>query len=124
MTIDDLYAEWIAAFRRKDVDAIIALLTEDYTLWAPGKPPMTDRESLRPAMIAAFRDFDLEPAFERDAQFVSGDLAVDLGWDVQTITPRAGGEPKTMRQRVAVVLRRDPDGRWRFARGITQPGPA
>lgn len=123
MTIDDLYSEWIAAIRKKDVDAVIALLTPDYTLWVPGKPPMNGRDAMRQPMTAALAAYDLEPVFEREAQFVDGDLAIDFGWDSQTLTPRAGGESKTMRQRVAVVMQRGTDGRWRFARGISQPGP-
>ena len=40
------------------------------------------------------------------------------------VTPRAGGDSITQRQRVFMILRRQIDGRWLFARGMSQPGPA
>jgi ketosteroid isomerase-like protein len=54
---------------------------------------------------------------------VLGDWAFERGWDVQTVTPRAGGPGKVQRQRVFLMLRRGADGRWRFARGMSQAGP-
>ncbi len=51
-------------------------------------------------------------------------LAFEWGWDVQTVRPKNGGEARNQRQRVAVVLMRGDDGRWRFARGMVQGGPA
>lgn len=65
----------------------------------------------------------IEPRFEREERIVSGDLAVGPGWDVQTLRPRGGGAARTQRQRVLMVLRRGPDGRWRYARGMSQAGP-
>lgn len=120
--IDALYAAWDDAFRRGDTEALLALLTDDYSLWAPGAGEM-GVESLRPRLAAALAAYDVEPVFERVERIVSGDLAVERGWDVQTIRPRAGGPSRVQRQRVFVVLRRGADGRWRFARGISQPGP-
>ncbi|HEX4959648.1 MAG TPA: SgcJ/EcaC family oxidoreductase [Thermoanaerobaculia bacterium] len=121
--IDALYEAWSDAFRRQDVEAIFGLLTPDYVLWAPGAPPM-GRDELRPRMAAALATYELVPAFEREERIVSGDLAFERGWDVQQVRPRAGGEEKSQRQRVFLVLRRGEDGLWRFARGMSQPGPA
>ena len=123
MTVDDLYAARGDAFRRHDVDAILALLTSDYTLYASGAPPLMGRDSMRPALAQALATYDISPSFERLDLLVDGDLAVDFGWDVQTVTPRAGSEPKTARQRVVLVMRRQADGRWLFARGLSQPAP-
>lgn len=69
--IDALDDAWREAFRRRDVDAILGLLTPDSVLGAPAARPIMTRQ-----------------------------------------------------QRVFVVLRRAPDGVWRFARGTAQPGPA
>jgi uncharacterized protein (TIGR02246 family) len=121
--IDALYEAWREAFQRQDVDAIVSLLATDYVLWAPGIPAM-GREELRPRLAAALAAHEIFPAFEREERIVSGDLAFDRGWDVQQFRPRAGGEMQAQRQRVFLVLRREPDGVWRFARGMSQPGPA
>ena len=121
--IDALYLAWRDAFKRGDVDAILGLLTPDYVLWAPGKPAIGFAE-LRPLLLAAVGAFEVDSTFEREERIVSGDVAIERGWDVQRIKPRAGGPVQIQRQRIFVVLRRTPEGVWRFARGISQPGPA
>jgi uncharacterized protein (TIGR02246 family) len=121
--IDALFAEWQDAFQRKDVDAILALVTKDYQLWAPGADAM-GIDGLKPRLAAALAAFDVEPSYEREERVVSGDLAFERGWDVQRVIPRNGGAVITQRQRVFMILRREPDGRWRFARGMSQPGPS
>jgi uncharacterized protein (TIGR02246 family) len=120
--IDDLYAAWGEAFQRQDVDAIVELMTPDYVLWAPGAAEL-DAEALRPRLKAAFAAYKITSEFECVERFVAGDLAVDRGWDVQQLRPRFGGEEMVNRQRVILVLRRSSDGKWRFARGMSQPGP-
>jgi len=121
--IDDLYAAWGEAFRRQDVDAVVELMTPDYALWAPGAPEL-DAEALRPRLKAAFAAHEITSTFECIERLVAGDLAVDRGWDIQRLRSRSGGEEVIHRQRVMLVLRRCSDGVWRFARGMSQPGPA
>lgn len=115
--IDALYAAFAEAFRHKDVDAVFELLTEDYVLLTRDAPPI-GRAALGPRLAAVLAAFDIVPAFEREEQIVSGDLAFEQGWDVQTVRPRAGGDERTQRQHVALLLRRGADGVWRFARGM------
>jgi ketosteroid isomerase-like protein len=121
--IDHLYAAWSDAFCRGDVEAVVALLTADYVLWAAGAPSL-NVEALRPRFAAAFAAYEITSAFECEERLISGDLAFDRGWDVQQVRPRSGGEAQSMRQRVFLLLRKCPDGLWRFARGMSQPGPA
>jgi len=83
-----------------------------------------NRDELRPRLAVALATYDLVPAFECEERLVSGDLAFERGWDVQEIRPRTGGDVRSQRQRVFLILRRGSDGRWRFARGMSQPGPA
>jgi ketosteroid isomerase-like protein len=121
--IDDLYTAWGEAFRLQDVDAIVELMTPDYVLWAPSTAEL-DPESLRPRLKAAFAAYDITSTFECVERLVAGEVAVDRGWDVQQLRPRPGGEVLLHRQRVMLVLRRSSDGKWRFARGMSQAGPA
>ena len=121
--IDLLYAAWRDAIQRKDVEAIFSLLSPDYLLYAPNAGPM-DIAQLRPRLTQALAVYDIEPSFEREEQIVSGDLAFERGWDVQTIRPLNGGAVQVQRQRVFLVLKKGDDGRWRFARGMSQAAPA
>jgi ketosteroid isomerase-like protein len=120
--IDDLYRAWGDAFRRQDVDAIIALLTADYVLWAPGVPPLS-ADGLRPRLTAAFAAYEIIPEFQCEERLVSSGLAFERGWDTQKVQPRSG-EIQFHRQRVFLLLRLCSDGAWRYARGMSQPGPA
>jgi ketosteroid isomerase-like protein len=120
--IDELYEAWGEAFQRKDVHAILELLAQDYVLWPTGAPAI-DRDSLVPRLAATLKSYDVTPSFEREERLVAGDLAFERGWDVQHVRPYTGGEATTHRQRVFLVLQRGDDGRWRFARGMSQPGP-
>jgi uncharacterized protein (TIGR02246 family) len=121
--IDELYKAWGEAFQRKDVHAILDLLAQDYVLWPTGAPAI-DRNSLVPRLAATLRSYDVTPSFERVERLVEGDFAFERGWDVQHFRPYTGGETTTHRQRVFLVLQRGDDGRWRFARGMSQPGPS
>jgi ketosteroid isomerase-like protein len=121
--IDDLYTAWGEAFRLQNVDAIVELMTPDYVLWAPGTAEL-DPESLRLRLKSAFAAYDITSTFECVERLVAGEVAVDRGWDVQQLRPRSGGEVLVHRQRVMLVLRRSSDGKWRFARGMSQAGPA
>jgi uncharacterized protein (TIGR02246 family) len=121
--IEALYVAWADAFGRGDVEAVLALVTPDYELWAPGRDPI-GYAALRPMLEAAFATYEIEPGFERVTCLRADRLAIDCGWDVQHLRPRQGGDPRTLRQRVFVVLRQGPDGRWQFARGMSQPGPS
>jgi ketosteroid isomerase-like protein len=67
--------------------------------------------------------YDVTPSFELEERLVAGDWAFERGWDVQQVRPCNGGEVTTHRHRVFLMLQRGVDGRWRFARGMSQPGP-
>ena len=121
--IDGLYVAWSEAFRRADVNAIVELMTPDYVLWSPGAADL-DAAVLRPRLTATFAAYEITSTFECVERLVAGDFAVDRGWDIQRLRSRSGGEEVVHRQRVMLVLRRSADGEWRFARGMSQPGPS
>jgi ketosteroid isomerase-like protein len=120
--IDELYDTWREAFARGDDAAVFTLLTPDYTLW-PAGGAMVGIDQLRVQLKLAFERYEVDSTFERVECFVSGNLAIDCGWDVQRVRPRDGSPERHQRQRVWVMLRRGNDGRSRFARGIAQAGP-
>ena len=121
--IDQLYEAWGEAFQRKSLQDILDLLTPDYVLWPAGAPAMS-RDAIVPSLAATLKAYDVTPSFEREERLVSGDLAFERGWDIQQVRSCAGGETKIHRQRVFLVLQRGADSRWRFARGMSQPGPS
>ena len=115
--ITAFHARWADAMSRGDVDAIMSMLEPSYVLWLPNAPEMT-RDALRPVLVATFARGRVESSFECEARVIRDGLAVERGWDVQTLTPANGEPARSARQRVTVVLRRGEDGEWRFAWGV------
>lgn len=120
--IGRLHAAWSSAIGSGDVDAALDLLCDDYILLSPGNAPVK-REALRPALLGAVKRFQITSTFVRDELLVSGDLCFERGWDVQETCAREGGDVQSQRQYVFLILRRDKDGRWKFARAMRQPSP-
>jgi hypothetical protein len=68
---------WSEAFRRQDIEAIMAMLTPDYVLWAPGVLPQ-NADGLRPLFAAAFAACKVNPTFECDERWVAECRSLDL----------------------------------------------
>ena len=117
--IDQLFADFTDALRRGDCDALAELVTEDAEFWSPGLPAVRGREHVRVMMRGACERFVVERSWD-EVERLSGDgFAVSVGIERTRATPRGGGEPVEVVQRGWTMARRGADGRWRFARGIT-----
>jgi uncharacterized protein (TIGR02246 family) len=114
---------WVAAVATGDADALRDLLTDDYEVWAHGAAPIRGPEASVTAMRAALLRFRIEQNFEPIETIVTGDWAFERGIESMTVTPIAGGPSQTMEQRALLILRRGADGRWRYARGMTNGLP-
>jgi len=122
-TIDDLRAAWIDAVKRGDPSALGTLLTDDYEVWANGAAPLRGPSVAMAAMAGALARFSIEQSLEVIETIVAGDLAVERGIERMTLTPRGGGQMQQFEQRAFLVMRRGPDGNWRYARGMTNQLP-
>lgn len=118
--VDELLDKWSEALRRSDPDALAALVTEDCEFWSPGQPPMIGRAALRDSFVEAFRKYNVEQQWAERERIESGDYVLLRGTEKNIITPRKGIGESVVLQRAFTLVRRDPDGVWRFARGITQ----
>jgi uncharacterized protein (TIGR02246 family) len=120
--IEALRGRWVAAIKARDPDALIDLLTDDYEVWANGAPPFKGPRAAADGMRAALDRFEIEQGFEPIETVVCGDWAFERGVETIVATPREGGEPTNVTRRALLILRRGPDGNWRFARGMTNAG--
>jgi ketosteroid isomerase-like protein len=79
-------------------------------------------------MGAALAQLSVEQSYEPSETVVSGDWAFQRGIERIRATPRGGGPTREHVQRALVIMRRGEDGRWRYARGMTnglpEPPPA
>lgn len=121
--IERLLADWAVAVRRKDLDALLRLVAPDAEFWSHGAPALRGHAAIRETFRAFFERFDLEQGFESVELLVRGDLAVLRGVEHNHLVPADGGPPVEQTQRAVSVLARGADGRWLFARGITNLPP-
>jgi uncharacterized protein (TIGR02246 family) len=116
--IDRLFADWMEAGKRGDVAAVVSLITEDAEFWTHGAPAVKGRQAVAAMMEGFFAGFHFEQSFEALERIVVDGWAFVRGFELNRVTPK-GGETVEIRQRAFMVLRRDEDGRWCFARGMT-----
>jgi len=121
--IQELLEEWGEAIQKGDADALAALVTEDAEFWAHGVAPLIGRQALLSAFKPLFAGYDADQEFDMQELVVSGDLAFMRGLEHNKMRPKDGSQPIERSQRGFSIMRRDADGKWRFARGMTNLPP-
>lgn len=114
---------WIAAIAARDAESLRPLLTDDYEVWAHGVEPFVGPDVAVAAMAAALERNRVEQSFEPIETVIAGDWAFERGIERIEVTPLDGGPMRSASQRALLILRRGDDGRWRFARGMTNGLP-
>lgn len=117
--IEQTLSAWATAIRDADMDALGALVTEDAEFWTHGAAPLKGPKALIEAFEPFFAQFEMQQDFTLQELIVLDQYAFMRGFEVNRLLPRDGGETVEVRQRAFSLLRREQDGRWRFARGMT-----
>lgn len=118
----------IAANTALDLDALVALTTDDVVLLAPGRAPVVGHEALR-----KFYDELLDRA--PDVQVLAysenweevrivGDFAFQWGTITERSKPTVSGAETTSSVHAMRMLARQPDGSWKIARAMWNTAPA
>lgn len=121
--IEKLFHDWADAGRRGDAQAMARMVTENAEFWSHGAPPLKGRDEVVSRMTTFFESYEIDQGFERQEIVISGDLAFVRGMEINRVIPRDGAPPLEIRQRAFSILFREPDGAWRFARGMTNKPP-
>lgn len=121
--IQELLDAWRDAMRRGDADALASLVTEDAEFWTHGIAPLVGRQALRDALTPVFIGYEAEQEFDLQELVVSGNFAFMRGMERNTMKAKDGSQLLERRQRAFSIMRRDSDGKWRFARGMTNLPP-
>jgi uncharacterized protein (TIGR02246 family) len=122
-SIRELTARWIAAVRAQDIDRLLSLVTDDVVFLPSSGPPIRGKEAVGDLYRSLFGQFDVEQSASTEEIEVAGDWAFSWGAETMTLSPRGGGQPIRLRGKGLTILRRQPDGSWRFARAINNPSP-
>jgi uncharacterized protein (TIGR02246 family) len=113
-----LRSEYTAARNDGDVQRLMALWTDDAVFMPMDEPTLTGREAIG-RHIQDFLDqspgeIELVPAETR----VAGDWAFERGTEIVTMRTDPGGPSATIDVKYLVILKRQPDGSWKYARYI------
>lgn len=115
---------WVQAVADANPNALRDFLADDYEVWAHGAESIRGPAGAAAAMAGALARFDIAQSFEPIETVVCGDWAFERGIETMILTPREGGEPREIVQRALLILQRGSDGRWRYARGMTNGLPS
>lgn len=122
--IRKLTEDWLAAVRAKDVARLSAMVTDDAVFLPPGFPPIRGKAGVETMYRSFFPQFSsVEQTVSIEELQVAGDWAFAWGAEKFTMVPKAGGAPIEIEGKGMSILRRQPDGSWKFARGINNSGP-
>ena len=113
-----LVDEFDEAINAGDFEAMAQLYDEDAIRMPAEAPPQMGRDAIREWFRTERGQYDIEiDNVVRDAQ-VFGDWGYSWGDASGTMTPRDGGEPRTIDSKWMAVTRRQADGSWKTYRDI------
>lgn len=121
--IDALRDRWVMVVASGDVSALANLVTPDYEVWTHGAPALNGPENVVATMQAALAKYFVSQSYEPLETIVAGDWAFQRGIERIRVVPKDGGPAQEHTQRAMIILRRGADGRWRYARGMTNGLP-
>ena len=121
--IDALRDAWVAAVAAGDAGALRDMVTPDYEVWAHGAPTLAGPDAVVAAMRAALAKYAITQSYEPIETVVSGDWGFQRGIERIRAVPLDGGPVSDVTQRGLLIVHRGEDGRWRYARGMTNGFP-
>lgn len=122
--IRQLTEDWLAAVRAKDVGRLKEMVTDDVVFLPAGVPPIRGKQAVEALYNSFLPQFSsVEQTVSTEEVQVAGDWAFVWGFETLVLTPQSGGPPIQMSGKGMSILRRQPDGSWKFARGINNAAP-
>jgi uncharacterized protein (TIGR02246 family) len=104
---------WVAAAKKGDVEAIVALYAPDAVYYPPDVFEARGTAGIRKAYAAWFAAVTITEAKIESTYTTSGDLSLGHGTATVTMQPKAGGPPQTMTVRVTAVAKKV-GGKWMY----------
>jgi uncharacterized protein (TIGR02246 family) len=121
--IEGIEPAWRKAYAARDIDALVALYTEDAWIMARGRPAKHGHAEFRKGFETLVAGVSPELVSEIDELVVRGNWAWTVAKFKITYTPLNGGAPRYDYGRSLLIYEKGKDGRWRIARDIDTPSP-
>jgi uncharacterized protein (TIGR02246 family) len=116
--IRNINVDLINAFNTGDVEAAVALAMDDAADLPPNRTAIMGKEAIRAFVQSDVDRFTMHFVDEIVEVDVDGDLAVVWSNYSVMLTPKDGSEPIESKGKWIKILKRQPDGSWRFSRNI------
>ena len=101
-----------------DFDAWISSFTEDAIVMPPNEPALMNKQAIGQWNAPIFEQFDLHEESDYREVEVAGDWGYIRAHWIWTLTPKDGGKSVQDTGYSIWIVRRQPDGSWKIARGI------
>jgi ketosteroid isomerase-like protein/predicted nucleotidyltransferase len=121
--IDAVRDAWMAVVASGDARGLADFVTPDYEVWAHGAPVMGGPQTVVALMGAALAKYSVKLSYDALETVIAGVWAFQRGVERIRAVPHDGGPAQEQAQRALLILRRCDDGRWRYARGMTNGLP-
>ncbi len=104
------------AFNAKELDALVALYTDDAYLLPPNQEMVQGTDAIRQVLEYRFETLKAQNlVLTAVSTYGVGDLAYDVGTDSQQVTPPGATDPVTLKGKYLVALKKDAGGDWKLA---------
>ena len=121
--IDNLIREWSAAIRAGDAEKLGTLVTDDVEFWGDGTPPLIGKAVVVSTFANTFDRFSLVQNIEERERVWDESFVIIRGIESTKVSDKGVLRSTEMRRRVFMMVRRDADGQWRIARGMSNSPP-
>ena len=116
------------AFNAKELDALVALYTDDAYYLPPNQEMVQGADAIRQNLENHFETLKGQDlVLTAVSTYGVGDLAYDVGTDSQQVTPPGATDPVTIKGKYLVALKKDAGGAWKLAAvavNLNAPPPA
>jgi uncharacterized protein (TIGR02246 family) len=116
--IQQLISDEVAAVAAGDLEAWLALFTEDVVMMPANEPTVTGKDAVRAWGQPLFEGFDIEETQSPEELEIAGGWAFTVTTFTFQATPHEGGDTTVESGRIMWIMRRQPDGGWKAARLI------
>jgi len=114
--IEQLMQEWHAGWQNSDIEALLALFTDDAVLMPQGQPVVKGKAAIRSLYETFFNSYTVKGECQLQEVEVSGDLGYFWVNYTLTATSKMQGESIKDDSKSVFIVRRQPDKAWKIAR--------
>lgn len=120
--ISALRSEWVLDVQTKKLEPIMGLYAADGGFMTPDGSRLSGRDAIRDFLRLVFEEVSSNLVLESRHLDFSGEMAYDSGVYWETLTSVKSGAKQQISGSYLMVLRHEPDGKWRIAQQMFTQG--